>query len=556
MITAPIIELVKSSLDSFRNKAHLTMRSKRLEIAVFYASLLVLSILVVAPIWQVRYLPLADIPDHAGQLRIILDYSRYQDDYYINWFTPYLVGYALSLFFSLFLSIPTALKVVLSISLLAVPAAGYCLIRQLGGNRYWVWLFFPIAYSYSFYWGFLSFIVATPVAISTLAFAVWYSDKEPNVKRFTLAATLSAVLFFSHAMAWAMAMSLVPLILWINNPIKAAIRKFAPFIVVAPVIVVWLAGNGSSSGSQSNIELGGYLEHFGGKIIGEFAYVWQEFLNRSAESKHGERLQELFAFAIGKPAALDFVAISIFLLAWPRLIGAKLRWRPKLWLPSLAVIAAFMIVPYWIFDTAYVYYRFAVFLFPAFLFVYQPAAAITSHSPPEQRSSLTEQVKKVGIYLAGYLVIVAVLLDVRADFAQFKQNDVDFISVLNEMETDKNVLTLVFNQDSSFRFTPPYLHFATWYQAEKRGSVQLGFTHDHAAPNVPVKYRHDVWPIPSPWNPSKFNWVRHQGWRYDYYLIRSDRPMPNLFRSAQSRVVLAANHGKWYLYRNTIPGTR
>ena len=52
-------------------------------------------------------------------------------------------------------------------------------------------------------------------------------------------------------------------------------------------------------------------------------------------------------------------------------MGAKLTRNWRRWLPILCAVGAFMIIPYWIFDTAYVNLRFAVFLFPLSLFLFE-----------------------------------------------------------------------------------------------------------------------------------------------------------------------------------------
>lgn len=518
------------------------VRSSQMSTVAFCSSIVFLSILLVAPIWQVTYLPLADLADHAAQIRTIIDYDQYQADYQINWFTPYLVGYAITLFFSVFFSIPVAIKLTLSVSLLAVPAAGYCLIRVLGGNRFWVWVCFPIAYSYSFYWGFFSYIVATPITLLVIAYALWYSDKPFNTRRFIYAGLLSTLLFFAHAMAWMMAIMVIPLMLWIGNPIKLALKKLIPFLIVAPLIAAWMGGSGEE---RPRIEPGHYVEHYGGQVVNEARVILREFDKRSLESSHGYRIKELFTLAIGKPVALDYVLLSIFLMLWPMLIGAKLRFNPKLWLPPLAVAGAFVVFPYWIFGTAYVYLRFAVFLIPVFLLVYRPKHP---HQPKTADEPLSERIKRATYYAVGFLVVVAFLNNVKQDFVSFKPNDEQFAAILSEMEPGKQVLTLTFQGDSPFRFTPAYLHFGSWYQAEKGGVAMMSFPHDPGAKNVPVRYRHKVWPAPSVWNANEFNWSKHQGWRYDYFLIRADSDKSSIFKRADKDIELLANHGVWYLY--------
>ena len=112
------------------------------------------SIFLILPLWTITYLPLGDLPDHAAQLHAILNFSEYSADYKINWLTPYLVGYSISILFGAVFSAVTALKITYTLSVLAIPLATALLLNKLEANRYWVFPSFASAFSFSFYWGF------------------------------------------------------------------------------------------------------------------------------------------------------------------------------------------------------------------------------------------------------------------------------------------------------------------------------------------------------------------------------------------------------------------
>jgi hypothetical protein len=61
------------------------------------------------------------------------------------------------------------------------------------------------------------------------------------------------------------------------------------------------------------------------------------------------------------------------------------------------------------------------------------------------------------------------MLTINAEFDGFKKDNEEFSRTLDEMESGKAVLTLIFDHDSTFKFTPPYLHFGSWYQSVKGG---------------------------------------------------------------------------------------
>jgi hypothetical protein len=129
----------------------------------------------------------------------------------------------------------------------------------------------------------------------------------------------------------------------------------------------------------------------------------------------------------------------------------------------------------------------------------------------------------------------------------FKQNDADFTHILQEMKPGKRVMAIILDGRSVLRFSPAYMHFVHWYQAEKLGDVVPAFAHGPYAKNVPVRAR-QARPYPNPWNPTEFDWSRHKGGDYDYFVVRSSALPNNLFRGADADLKLHARKGKWLLY--------
>jgi hypothetical protein len=136
-------------------------------------------------------------------------------------------------------SVVTAIKVTLGLCLLAVPLATAFLLRALGANRYLLWIAFPIAQSFSFYWGFLNYIVATPLAIALFAFSIGHARQPLTPKRFVAAAALSLALFLTHALAWAFAMAVAVAIVVAETSWSAAARRVSAFFVILPLVGVW-----------------------------------------------------------------------------------------------------------------------------------------------------------------------------------------------------------------------------------------------------------------------------------------------------------------------------
>lgn len=509
--------------------------SANLERSFYWASMIGLSALVVMPMWVLGYLPLGDLPDHAGMIQAIIDFAPYKAEFSVNWFTPYLLGYAVTLLFAQFMPVAIAIKLALSVFVLATPLAVVYLVRVLGGNKYWAWAAFPIAHSFAFYWGFLSYVTATPLAILFCAFAVRYGTATLDRKWFALAAVFSAGLFMSHAMAWGFAISTATLILLQQNSFRAAMRKASAFVLILPLVAYWMAS--SSGANREVVEIGNYLEHYVGKAATEMQYVVSEFNNRTALGEHGQRARELFSFAIGQAPMWDFVAMGALILSWPLWIGARLSRDWRCWLPLANTVALFMLVPYWIFDTAYVYQRFAVFLIPMSMFIYRPTA--------ENANGADQPTSRVTLVHATALAIVAIVVfSTTATFAKFKDDEAHFRGVLDYMQPGKRVMSVIFDGDSPFRYSPPYMHYANWYQAEKGGEVVPNFARDPHARNVPLRYNGRPVQMPSLWAPHEFNWYAHEGRLYDYFLIRARTDSSAYFPGA--RLVMQSGH--WRLY--------
>lgn len=507
---------------------------------LYWLSIIALGTLLITPLWVVTYLPLGDLPDHAGQIRAISEFEHYSDSYQLNWFTPYWMSYAVTLFFAQAFSVVTAIKIVLSLSLLSTVATCAWLIKNSGGCRYWVWLCFPIAFSYSLYWGFFSYVVATPVAFALFAYVAGSSDKSMSLKTFSITAFISLALFFSHALAWALAVCIATSILFINNSLKETLKKASAFVVILPIAAYWASLTNGKASSNASIEFGFILEHIWNGVSREVAYIYSDFEKRGLEVGHFERVKEAFAWSIGRASLWDFFALSVFLCIWPAIIGAKLSRNWRRWLPLLVSASAFMITPYSLFEAFYVYNRFAVFLIPMLLFIYE--------WPKIDRQM---SVGRSGRYAMGFLVVFGLLSLNISIFKSFKQNDDDFKVILDLMEPDRRVMALMIDQDSKFRFSPPYMHFGMWYQAEKRGEMAPSFSHDPVAFNVPMRYKSEFWKFPSTWSPGEFDWHRHKGDRYDYFLVRANHPKQYIFRQARGQVRLIAKQGHWQLYGRT-----
>lgn len=504
----------------------------------------ILSCLLVAPIWSLEYLPLGDLPDHAGQIRAMIDFDHYRSNHTINWFTPYILAYGITLLLAKVFPLIVAIKVVLSFCLISMPIAVAQLIKQLRGNRFWVISAFPIANGYSFYWGFYSCLLATALSLYFLAFIVAYAKRALTWKSFLQTAAFSLLIFSAHPIPWAFAAGAGVLILLGYNDFRATIRKSSAIVFTFTVALVWLAMMNPASkdglGSQFAIDR---ITTKWTQAMASFGAAYAELEDKNWLS---ERLSELFCHAIGRFVTPTNIALSMVLLIWPAFFHGRIRFDIRRWLPMGLVLAASLLLPFYVLQTYSVYCRFAVFLLPMGLFLFAPAPRIGS-VPSGRKDKIFQIVTLVGALATSTFLLV----DNARIFQTFKTSEDDFRYVLQKMLPEKLVLSLNFDERSALPLGTPFAHFANWYQAEKRGTVLYNFANAEDAPNVPLRYIGPARPIPPIWKPSEFQWRKHQGYHFDYFLIHSMTSRDAIFTESRGDIVLIARSGRWFLYGKT-----
>jgi hypothetical protein len=111
-----------------------------------------------ATFWFAPRLPMTDLPQHAGQVAVwhdlLLGTSPWQSLVYVNYFTPYLVGYGAALLLSFVMPVWAALNLLLAFAYYGLVAACVALRARLGGDRRLDWLFLPGFFGYAYSWGF------------------------------------------------------------------------------------------------------------------------------------------------------------------------------------------------------------------------------------------------------------------------------------------------------------------------------------------------------------------------------------------------------------------
>jgi hypothetical protein len=468
-------------------------------------------LLLIAPLWIAYFPPMVDLPQHVAQVHSLKLFLQGDSDYLrlyeINWFTPYLLGYGLIYLCSLLLPLLTATKTVLSASLVAVPELTGALYKTLGVNPVLKWLVLPSLVGFSFYWGFVNFVVATPISIGFLIVAAKFA-RTASWKNGLGVALFSIFLFFCHVLVLGF-MTLIALSMVVGfnfKDIKSLLFKCIPFTAPSPLIVYWLVVN--------------------------YSLEWQTADSGVFSVSGLERIALLLGQLSGSEHLALVLLLSGTLILFPWMVQGNLTRQPGRWLPFCVAVAVFFAFPLRAFGTSLLYPRLAALIVPLWGLLWD---AKNAHKSRWQWLLLIT----IAVWLGHNMF--------RAD--QFRQESAPFQEIVNAMEEDKRVLSLVDAPFSRVYSWPVYLHFPAWYQATQKGKVDFSFAmffpeilryKQNEQPSLPIRFA---------WSPRTLDWQTHRAFDYDYYVVKSSEDISNeLFKSHRPKVALMLRRGSWWLY--------
>jgi len=476
------------------------------------------SLLATIPVWMVSFPPMVDLPGHAAEIALLRNLHdpgfRFADLFWVNWFTPYLFGYILLYGLVPLFGIVAACKIVVAVALAALPLSTAVLMRETGADAYWALLTIPAMYGFSYNWGFLNFLVATPIGLLFLAFVIRHTRK-PGLRSSVFVALFSILLFFSHALIYLFfgAIACIYAVLETRSFRKAALAV-TPMAAAFPLILLWYLRTRSDPGTQEAV----YWDL--GWITSPDPHAW------------GGRLTGFFPRLLGLWPPWLSVAIGIALCALPFLAGVRLSKRLAVWAPLAVCAAVLVFAPAGGHSGWGLYHRFTVCALPFFL--------IGMEKSPVTRPAW--RVAPVFLLVAWMTITISASLRYEAEARGFKQ-------VLSAMKPNERALTLMFIRTNKGSPTPVFLHFPAWYGATKQGLVDWSFAQ---FPVELVRFRPTV-PKPDPnisdWNPQTFRWKEWHGDRYRYFVVHAPVDLGHrLFALAPCPVSLVVRSDSWWLY--------
>ena len=479
-----------------------------------------------ATFWLVPRLPMTDLPQHAGQVAawhdLLLGTSKWESFLYINYFTPYLIGYSLGLVLSFVLPVSAALKVVLTLAYFGFVAACVALRARMGGDRRLDWLFIPGFFGFAYSWGFYTFLVAAPFGLLFILLAHRYADRPtPAAGMVLLLADLA--LFFSHGLVFLFANVIGGVFLLLKQRSLAQLpRRALPYVAVGLWCVVYAL-------VRLRIETSAVGDPFA------ISWGWDSsrvnFLIFSIDWSIGGGFESNWTFG----------PLLLLMLAAPLVLGARLnRQDPTVIVPLTVTVLVWTFVPDAVLNTWFLYQRFALFLLPFYALIFR--------APQSARGGVLQQLW-LPVLCWAFLVFHSERL------LAFAKESAAFDEVLAVTRPGQRALSLIFKPTSdALEDVEAYWHFPVWYQAEKDGFVDF-----NAAGSLPpvVRFRPDRVPtgFAGPtweWrHPKHFDWVKYQAGIYRYFFIRHTAPLPaGYFPTGRCEPVLLKSVDSWSVFEN------
>ncbi|WP_334190319.1 hypothetical protein [Noviherbaspirillum sp.] len=498
-----------------------------------YRVLFLLSILWGALIfWVAPHPPMIDLPQHAGQVALlkemILGQSPWADQFRINLFTPYIIGYGLALPLSFVMSVDASLKLLMSLSYIAFVFMCVRLRRQYGGDPRLDWFFLLSFFGFAYTWGFLTFLVAAPIGLWFILLTERFADQRTASRGIALIA-VGLLTLASHGMIFGFAWGVGAALLAVRmKRFKALLAAIWPFVILALTCIAYFWIN-----RRINAEL---------QINLQPRIEWNFDLIRRLKAP-------LYAIAAGtqRSSSAPFWLLVAFMAAVPWLMGLRIEWRNRSnWVAFAIVVLILAFVPYYAYDSSYLYERFTLFLAPAYAWMF------ISKSPAAGATGITAGRGRLARFYVPLMALVCwTMLGVHTVRAwNFGQESADFNAVLSALEPGQRALSLIFDRHSEAANTYGiYLHYPLWYQAEKSGFVDFNFA--WFPPQI-VRYQPQHLPMVEKgfeWYPEGLDWKKHGASNYRYFIVRHQGPLPKeIFKGADCPPVPTVTSGSWTVF--------
>lgn len=450
-------------------------------------------------IWWAQHPPMVDFPQHVAQVSLLKDLlhdrSPWAHEVWINLRTPYLLGYGSSLVMSAFLPVLVGMKLMLTVACLGFWFGAWLLRRRCGAPRELDWLAITAFLGFAYHWGFFTFLVSSPLL---LLFVLLVDRSAQTPSRWVNplgVVVVGLMLLSSHGLmfvfAWSVGAALLSTHAWRYTWHERLLRA-APMALLAVACLGYVAMAKSTE------------QGLGGDVTAEAAFNFNPLT----------RLAPFLTYPLDHKTSKWVMLACLGALAAPWLMG--LRPRKSLQHPGVVLfavtVALFFVVPGSAMGTGFIYERFALFILPAYACLFQgPVAPVQGPWPKRQW--------QLGLCLlvgCAWLTLASKTLHT----IRYERHAAGFEQVLDVLEPGQRALYLPLSRHADVgREDSLMVHFGSYYQAQKSGLVDFNFA--WFPPQV-VRFQREFLPpvkVGFEWNPSSFDWAKHRGERYRYFVF-------------------------------------
>jgi hypothetical protein len=504
-------------------------------------------VVAVIPLWSSRALPLVDLPQHLHLISVLErldDASTLYPEVFARRpeLTPYLGYYYTVRTLAWLMPLEQANRVFLSAYVMGVALALRFLLRSLGRPSYPALLALPFAYGDSFFWGFINYCAAQPLALLTCGLFVRAISDATRRRRWAglLAVSLSLVLLF-HVQVFAyLSLALPFLLLTTPAPEGKSLRARVPALLgVVPGVLLFVTWIGLRLGQPQEIAPGQPWRSWGPMLsaqnlafksfehnlsdlvaFNELSFPVLGGALHDGSDQYAVRLSFLFALAL---------AVIALVQRAPQVEGRVARYR-MLGLFAIA-IGLYFALPFDI--RGYMYYlntRYA-----------HLSAMLLVGALPPLKPSWSRWAAGAGVLCACVLMV-----PLRSGFIAFDREAAPLATLASAAAPKARVMGLIYRNGSSVVRYPVHLHAACEVARASGGLTNFSFA---LTPHSPLMYRGTPPPtFPSEWRPDEMHW-ESQGSYYDHFVVRGRHPRDVFGPRLDHELYLAAEEADFYLVR-------
>ncbi|MFW1857065.1 hypothetical protein [Acinetobacter defluvii] len=459
------------------------------------------------------YLPLIDLPQHAAQVATLDDLLKGQSIWSglveLNFNTPYLIGYLSWLGLMQFSDIVVSSRILVALIFLLFIFSSILLKNTLHTSWLVPWIAIPSFFGFCYEWGFLTYLLAISIGIIFFVQNIKWS-KKPNLKQCIMVIILGVLLFYSHILSYLFFCLLSFVFVFYNLESKKNILKILPIYFIFFCLIIFYLKQGDSLSAQYTYGVKVMYHSIGEKIMYLFIYPWS-MLNKS------------------------LMYISLILLCIPLLMGYVFSKKIEKYIPLVVFIFIWFALPHFMSNTYFIYERYSILFFIFYFSVFEK----------QHNFQYSRYASYIFLVLINYLM----LEDYKNIFLAKKETS-DFATIVEKLPDNQRVLGLMFEPSSMSVSTPfTYVHFGSWYQAQKNGWSDFNFAWFH--PQI-VRYKPDTVPEVKPgfeWAPQNVQLLKNCQ-NYNLLIIRAyDQSVKNIVQNSLCHdYTLMLNEGTWFVF--------